>query len=187
MTNNKIIFGLAGLLASGKGTAAHYLEERYAAGTYRYSTILRDLADRLYLEQSRDNLIRMSETIRHTFGEDALARAIAKDAEKDARPLIVVEGIRRLPDMVHLQKLPNFVLVEIFAEPKIRYERLVKRGENTDDVSKTYEQFLADHERSTERSIPEVVAMATEHIDNNGSFKDLYRNLDALLKKYQPA
>ena len=75
-------------------------------------------------------------------------------------------------------------MVEIFAEPRTRYERLIKRGENADDNSKTYEQFLEDHKRSTEMSIPEVVARATEHVDNNGSLEELYSQLDALVKKY---
>lgn len=184
MTNNKIILGFAGLLASGKGTATGYLADHYHASTFRYSTILRDLLDRIYKEQSRDYLIKMSECIRATFGEDTLARAIAGDAAKAENQLVVVEGIRRPADMEHLSRLPNFVLVEIFAEPTKRYERLVRRGENSDDNNKTYEQFLADHKRSTEISIAEVIPQATEHIDNNGDIDQLHAQLDELVKKY---
>ncbi|MCX6779093.1 MAG: AAA family ATPase [Candidatus Magasanikbacteria bacterium] len=181
----KIILGFSGLLSSGKGTAAKYLEEKYGASSYRFSTMLRDVLNRLYIEHSRDNLIKLSEIIRTTFGEDALAKTIAKDAETDPNPIIVVEGIRRLADISHLQQLPNFILVEIFADPKIRYERLVQRGENTDDKTKTYEQFLADHQRSTELSILEVLKQAKEKIDNNGNTLELQKQLDALVKKYQ--
>lgn len=182
--SKKIILGFTGQLASGKGLVAKYYSEKYGAGTYRFSTILRDLADRLYVPQSRDNLIKVSESVRGTFGEDVLAKAMAKDAEADKHELIVVEGIRRLADIEYLFKLPNFVLVEIFADPKTRYERLIKRGENTDDTSKTYEQFLADHQRTTELSILDVAKQATEKIDNNGSVEKLYEQLDALVKKY---
>jgi dephospho-CoA kinase len=181
---NKTILGFVGLLSSGKGTAAKYLETKYSANTYRYSTILRDLVDRIYVEQSRDNLIKMSETIRSTFGEDTLAKAIAKDAETAINNLVVVEGIRRPADIEYLAKLPNFVLIEIFAEPKTRYERLIKRGENADDNSKTYEQFLADHQRSTELSILEVIPHAKERIDNNGNLENLYQQLDRLVGRY---
>lgn len=187
MTNNKIIFGFVGLLSSGKGTATKYLSEKYHASTFRYSTILRDLVDRIYVEQSRDNLIRISECIRKLFGEDVLAKTIAQDAQKATGDLVVVEGIRRLADIEHLTKLPNFVLVEIIADPEVRYKRLVVRGENTDDASKTYEQFLEDHKRSTEMSILEVIPHAKERIDNNGDAESLYQQLDVLIKKYQPA
>lgn len=181
----KIIIGFTGLIASGKGTATSYLEEKYRAKQYKFSTILRDMASRIYLEHTRDNLIKMSETLRHTFGEDILSQAIAGDAAKENADLVVVDGIRRMTDISHLTKLPNFVLIEIFAEPKTRYERLIKRGENTDDTSKTYEQFLEDHKRSTEVSILDVIPQAKEHIDNNGGLEDLRQQLDAIIKKYQ--
>jgi len=184
MTASKAIFGFTGLLASGKGTAAKYLEERYRASQYRFSSVLRDILRRLHLEQTRDHLVKTSECVRATFGDDILARAIAKDAEIDDNLLVVVDGVRRLADITYLKKLPNFILVEISAEPKTRYERLILRGENPDDRGKTYEQFLADHERSTEKSILEVLPLAKEKIDNNGALVEFHKKLDALVKKY---
>src|SRR3989339_23898 len=181
---NKIILGFTGLLSSGKGRVEKYLETKYQADTFRYSTILRDLLNRIYLEQSRDFLIKMSECIRTTFGENPLAKAIAGDAQAATNNLVVVEGIRRMADIEYLSQLPNFVLIEIFAEPETRYERLIKRGENSDDNTKTYEQFLEDHKRSTELSILDVVKYAIEHINNNGTMENLHAQLDALVKKY---
>ena len=181
----KLILGFTGLLASGKGAAAKYLEEKHQAGAYRFSTMLRDLLNRLYLPQSRDLLVKMSESMRAAFGEDVLAQTMANDVANDAHQIIVVEGIRRLADIAYLSKLPNFVLVEIFADPKVRYARLIKRGENKDDNSKTYEQFLADHQRSTEVSILEVIKHATERTDNNGNLESLRKQLDELVKKYK--
>lgn len=184
MPNNKIIIGFTGLMASGKGTAAKYLEKKYGASTYRFSTILRDLLDRLYLSQSRDNLIRISEIVRATFGESILAKAMANDAEKDKNNLVIVEGIRRMADIEHLRKLPNFVLVEIFADMEKRLERIQKRRENLDDATKTMEQFKSDHQRSTETTIPEVASHAQARIDNNGSIENLHQQLDTLVNKY---
>jgi len=180
----KIILGLTGLLSSGKGTAAKYLEKKYGASTYRFSTMLRDILNRLYLKQTRDNMVRLSEMIRSTFGEDTLAKTIAKDAEINKNQIIVVDGIRRPADISYLSNMPNFVLAEIFAAPKIRYGRLILRGENIDDNKKTYKEFLADHQRSTELSILEVIKDAKEKIDNNGDLKSLYARLDNLVAKY---
>lgn len=182
--NKKVILGFTGLIASGKGTAAKYLEEKHGAATYRFSTMLRDILNRIYVEQTRDNLIRLSEFIRSAYGEDVMAKTIGKDAQKDERKIIVIEGVRRLADISYLSQLPNFVLVEIFADPKTRFERLIKRGENTDDTKKTYEEFLADHQRSTELSILDVIKEAQEKIDNNGSWDSLHQQLDNLVAKY---
>lgn len=183
-SNKKIVFGFTGLPASGKGEAAKYFENQHGAKTFRFSTMLRDLLGRVYLEHSRDNMIKMSEAVRGKFGEDIMARVIAEDVSKENVELIVVEGIRRMADIEYLKRLPNFVLVEIFADMDKRLERIQKRGENPDDATKTMEQFKADHARSTEITIPEVVGQAKEHVDNNGSVQDLRANLDSLLKKY---
>ncbi|HBV58263.1 MAG TPA: hypothetical protein DEB73_03330 [Candidatus Magasanikbacteria bacterium] len=178
----KIILGFTGLLASGKGAAAKYLEAKHGAATFRFSNMLRDILNRVYVPQARDNMIRLSEFLRGAYGEDIMAKTMFKDIAKDSAKVVVIEGIRRLADIE--QNTPNFVLVEIFADPKIRYERLIKRGENPDDNSKTYEQFLADHKRSTEVSILEVIKHATEKVDNNGDLADLHKQLDELVKKY---
>lgn len=171
-------------MASGKGAAALYLQTRHSARTFRFSTILRDLLKRLDISETRENLVGMSEAIRHKFGEDILAKAMAHDAATASEACIVIEGIRREADITYLQKLPNFILVAIDADIQTRYERLVKRGENLDDRSKTWEQFVADQERSTEISVPPVMALAHEHVDNNGTQADLEQHLDALIKKY---
>jgi len=184
MKSNKKIFGFVGLIASGKGTAAKYLAKKYQASTHRFSTSLREVLRRLYLEENRDNLITLSECLRKNFGQDLLAKIITQDALKDKKRIIVVEGIRRLDDIKYLSKLPNFILVEIVADSKIRYQRLIERGENTDDNTKTYQEFLADHKKPTEITIAKVIKLAQEKINNNGSEKDTQKQLDKLVKKY---
>ncbi|MEK7131118.1 MAG: AAA family ATPase [Patescibacteria group bacterium] len=184
MPNSKLILGFVGLPASGKGTSAEYYQKKYGASTYRFSTMLFDLLQRIYVETNRDNLIKMSEAIRGTFGEDAMAKVMAKDATSDRNNLIIIDGIRRMADIEYLSKLPNFILIEIFADPRLRYERLIKRSEKPDDQTKTFEQFMADQQRSTEMTIPEVASHANEHLDNNGTANDLYKKLDNLISKY---
>ncbi|MBU0661215.1 AAA family ATPase [Patescibacteria group bacterium] len=184
ITNKKIILGFTGMIACGKGTAAAYMEEKYGASTYRFSTMLRDVMDRFHLPHTRENLVGISEYIRNTHGEDTMAKTMAKDVEQDKTQIIIVEGIRRMADIAYLTQLPNFVLVNIEATPEHRYERIIKRGENSDDNSKTYEAFLADHERPTEITIPEVMTHAKETIHNDGSLKELYAQLDTLIQTH---
>ena len=171
-------------MASGKDTAAEYLKGKYDAGIYSFSTMLADVLKRFYLDFSRDNLIKISEAMRRTFGEDIMAKTMAKDVENDGHELVVVSNARRPADVEYLSRLPHYVLVEIYADPGVRYERLAARGQKTDDSTKTFGQFMADHERSTELSILEVAKQAAEKINNNGSIEDLHRRLDALVEKY---
>ena len=104
MQTNKIIFGFVGDLASGKGTAAKYLQEKYGATTYRFSTMLRDILDRVYVPKSRENLQQLSTFLRESYGQDVMSRVIAEDVARDNNTLVIVEGIRRPSDIEYLKK-----------------------------------------------------------------------------------
>lgn len=178
----KIILGFAGLIACGKGTVNKYLVAKHQAKDFRFSSMLRDVLDRLYLPQSRENMQHLSIILRQTFGQDLLAKVMAKDIAKNEGRLVVIDGIRRLEDLKYLRKMPNFKLISLEMDAKLRYERLKIRGENPGDKTKTWEQFLHDHEVETEATIPEVMKQADVIIDNNGSLEDLYKQLDKLVK-----
>lgn len=178
----KLILGFVGEAGSGKGTAAQYLHEHYGAAVFGFSGSLRDIIRRLHLEESRDHIIKLSEILRGAFGEDVLSRVIAHDALGASSNLVAVEGIRRPQDIVTLQELPHFILVAVDASAETRFARLSARGQNTDDAM-TWEQFLAMQERSTERSIHDVMPLATERIDNNGTPQELEQQIEALLDR----
>jgi dephospho-CoA kinase len=181
---SELIIGLTGSIASGKGTVKKYIVEKYGAKDCRFSTILRDVLDRINIPTSRDNLINVSTVLRQTFGEDLLAKAIAKDAASLEAKIVIIDGIRRMTDIGHLMNLDHFILVSVDADAKIRYERLVLRNENEGDGKKTFEDFLNDHKRETEITIPEVMSFAKEKINNDGTLDDLFAQIDKLIGKY---
>jgi len=180
----KIIFGLVGTLGSGKGAVKNRLVENYKAQDCRFSTILRDVLDRLDVPVKRENLQDLSTVLRKLFGEDLLAKVIARDASHLNSDIVVIDGIRRVSDIGHLIPLENFVLISIDANPKIRYKRLVERNENVGDDKKTFEQFLKDQETEADKHIPEVMKLAKEKIDNSGSWEKLCEQIDHIVGKY---
>ena len=179
----KVIIGFAGLFASGKEVSKKYLEQNYGAKNARFSSILRDILKRLDLSINRDNLIKLSTSLRETFGQDTLARAIANDAKNFDTDIVVIDGVRRMEDIKYLKDLPGFVLVSIDAPVEVRYKWLIARNENVGDDKKTFEDFQADHKRETELEIPEVMRNAKYSIQNDGSLDDLYKKLDDLVLK----
>ncbi len=179
-----IIIGLIGPMASGKSTATEYIAKEYQAKTYRFSDIMRDLLQRLYLPCSRDNLIQISIVLRQEFGHDLFAKAMAEDIKRDEQnEYIVVEGIRREEDIAYLKLLPNFYMVGISGDIEKRYQRLTSRTENSDDQEKTFEDFIADHERETEKSIVPLMEKTQYLIHNNGTIEDLYTEIQNIIKK----
>lgn len=181
----KIIIGLVGEIASGKDVTKKYLQENYGASCHKFSAILRDVLGRLYMPITRENMQNISTILRQTFGGDLLAKIITEDVKNDIHEVIVIDGIRREEDITYLKSLPGFVLVSIKVEAKTRYERLIKRRENADDATKTYEQFLADSQKETELKIPEVMATADYELDNNGDFKNLYGQIEKMVIKLE--
>ncbi|MFA6790482.1 MAG: AAA family ATPase [Parcubacteria group bacterium] len=178
----KTILGITGEMAAGKGTATEYLMKKYGATSYRFSTALRDIAKRMYLKESRENLQKLSTVLRENFDDNILSMVIYKDVESDENDLIVIDGVRRVPDIEFLKTLPGFRLAYIDADIEKRYERIIKRGENSDDNSKTFEEFKKDHQREAELQIKDLKNRADVIVDNNGSFEDLYKQLDEIIK-----
>lgn len=179
----KIILGFTGLIACGKDVSKTYVEKKYGASSYRYSTMLRDILTRLYLPMTRENLQNLSTDLRARFGEDTMAKVIAEDAKNDEHEIVIIEGIRRMADIANLQQTPNFYLISVETTPENRYQRMVKRNENVGDENKTYDDFLKSDQMETEVQIPDVMNHAKFHVDNNGSVEDLYRQIDEIIEK----
>lgn len=178
---SKIIIGLVGQIACGKESVKKYIDRKYNAQDCRFSTPLRDVVKRLDIPENRENLQKMSTILRGGFGEDLLAKVIAVDASKLDSEIVVIDGVRRMADIKYLKELPNFFLIKVEADAKIRFERMKARNENTGDKDKTFEQFMIDENYETEKSIPEVMNFSKISINNNGTLEELYSQTDKII------
>lgn len=115
------------------------------------------------------------------FGEDVLAKTIAKDCERATKDVMIVDGVRRMADIAALRKMPNFHLVYVTAPLELRLEWAIAAAEKVGDASLTREKFLEQNAAEPEREIPFVGAHAHLRIDNVGTKDDVYRALDGYL------
>lgn len=182
---SKIIIGLTGQIASGKGETKRYLNDKYNAAEHRFSTMLRDALKRFHLEINRENMQKISTVLRQNFGEDLMAKVIAEDIREDNSPIIVIDGVRRLTDITYLREMPNFFLIAINTDQKIRYERLKIRKENPGDENKSFEDFLHEERAEAELEIPVVMETANFQIDNNKDFAYLHEQIDKFISEVQ--
>ena len=181
---SKIILGLVGEISCGKSTATQYLKSKYNAVTFKFSDSLRDVSNRMHIEQNRANLQLLSTILRQNFGEDLLSKVIAEDVRNADAKIIITEGIRRPSDIEYLKNVPGFKLIAVKADERIRYERLTERSENADDRNKTWEQFQKDGLQEAELQIKAVMDQADFVLDNNGSTEDLHAQIDTLMAKF---
>lgn len=180
---SKIIIGLVGQVACGKEAVKKYIAKKYNTQDCKFSNSLRDVVKRLGIEESRENLQKLSTILRGSFGEDLLARVIAIDASKLDSEIVIIDGVRRMADIEYLKDLPNFYLIKVEADERTRYERMKARNENAGDLDKTFEQFLLDQNNEAEKGIPEVMDFAKIAINNNTNLEGLYSETDKVINQ----
>lgn len=179
----KVIIGIAGEIACGKDTVGKYLAEKHGAHALRFSQPLRDMLDRMSLEQNRENMARLSLHLRKGFGEDIFSKVLLSEAKKSENQLVVIDGVRRPFDIVHMETEENFFFIYVEASPETRYSRLIQRRQNTDDATKTLAQFEKDALLETETQIRDLKERADFVVNNDGSLEELQKQVDDIIAK----
>jgi len=83
----------------------------------------------------------------------------------------IIESLRAVGEVEMLKGKENFTFFAIDADPKIRYERAVLRGSETDKIS--YEKFIEDEQKEmnntdpTKQNIAKCMEMADHIFTNN--------------------
>lgn len=169
-----MIIGLTGKFAAGKGTVAEYLG-RIGFAYHSLSDVIREELAARGVTESREHLTAVGNELRRAEGPAALARRIAGRLG-DGRDHIV-DSIRNPAEVEVLREVPGFFMVGVDADPRVRFERLVKRGRQGDPT--TFEQFAALEERETTSTDPtnQQLRATWELVDevlmNDGSVADL--------------
>lgn len=175
------IIGLVGEKLSGKGTVSDYLQEKYSAKHYRFSKILEDICERLYLPNTRENMIDVALSLRDKFGNEILAHVLKKDIEEEKPEYAVIDGIRYWEEYNILKNLEGFVFIYVTAPMEKRYERVKSRGEKQGEENLSFEDFKEQEQGPTEKMISELAQEARYTINNNGSLEDLYKEIENIL------
>lgn len=179
-----MIIGLTGEKLAGKGMFSEYMVEKYKAKTLRFSQILDDILDRLYLPKSRNNEIALVLALREKFGKDVLAYVIKKDIEKSTDELLVLDGVRYPEEANILKMLPKFFMVYITASLELRYERALVRKQKDDEKNISFEEFKQQEEAPTEVLIGLLGQHADYKIENAGDLPSFHKQIDAFYKEF---
>lgn len=183
----KMIIGIAGKMACGKGTVANVLVSQYQADRIRSSKPLRVVLDQFSIPQRREHLQKLSTSLRQSFGEQILIQSIVRQMNQSQSPLVVFDGIRLSIDVTTLQELPNFLFIYVDCPPQIRYERYIKRNENPGDSDMSYEEFLKEDNAEPESEIEGLKNLANYCLDSSVSYEQFHININELLQKIIPS
>src|SRR3989338_4217145 len=183
--------GVTGTFCAGKDTIARYLESKNFIHI-SLSDVIRDEARTRGLAITRDNLQLLGNSLRNQEGAAVLAKRAIDIMDQNTK-LYVITSIRNPLEVKELAKTKQFVLISVDAPATLRFERLMKRTERKESDPTTFEDFLASEQRemvssnSTSQNIRSCMTMARFHLSNEGTFEELYKQLDNLLPLIETA
>lgn len=183
-----MIIGVTGRNGSGKDTFAQILAQKGFLH-HSLSNFLREEAKRRKQENITTEYLRnLGEELRKANGAGALAKLALQNIKESQN--YVITSIRNPGEVEEFRKHDNFILVNLAASPKIRYERMKARAniENSQFL-KTFADF-EELERQDESTNPlqlqtnKVIQMADITIENEEGEEELKNKLTNLIETY---
>lgn len=185
----KIVIGLVGTIASGKGTVIDFLKEK-GFKAYSTSDVLKKEIMARGFEITRARCNAVSNELREKLGVDILAARTAEVIEQDNPDYVVIDAIRNPAEANFFKQKYGAKIIGVIADQEKRYEMFKARGTYTDEIQ-TFEQFkeLDDREMSQvgvhKQQVGAALELADAIIENDGSVSDLKEKLEVTLADLQ--
>ncbi|MFT4303362.1 MAG: AAA family ATPase [Candidatus Woesearchaeota archaeon] len=182
-----MIIGITGPAGAGKGEVVNYLLSKEFLHFSVRNFIIEEIKKQ-NLEINRDNMIVVANELRTKNGSDYIARKLLEKAKNTGKNC-VIESIRSIGEVEILKNNENFILLGVDADIKLRYERILKRGSETDKVNfkkfKEQEDIEMKSNDINKQNISKCMDSSDFKIMNNGTLKELHELIDKILLNIQ--
>lgn len=181
-----LVIWITWTLGAGKGTIVDYLVKNKWFQHFSVRAFLIQEIEKRWMPANRDSMVVVANDLRSTYWPAYIIDQLYQQAKASWKDTII-ESIRAVGEVESLKDKENFYLFAIDADPKIRYERIVLRGSETDKIS--YEEFVANEEREmtttdpTKQNISKCMQLADYVFTNNGSFEELHTQIEKVITK----
>ena len=178
-----MIFGLTGKTGSGKSVVAEYFQDK-GYEFYSLSDMIREEIRSKGLEVTRENLIATGRRLREEGGPSALADRVRQKFQENHN--YIIDSIRNPAEVKSLQQAPEFKLIYVDADQKVRFERVVSRKREGDPLD--FDKFVELENKELQSDNPaaqqlnQTIALADVTVHNNGTIEELIEQLDHILK-----
>lgn len=136
------------------------------------------------MDVTRANMQQLSGILRSAYGQSILSEVAKKAIDASSRRVVVIDGARRISDLEGIDSDPDFRLLYIDADVRVRYDRIVRRAQNRGDNEKTFEDFCREEQGEAESSIKSLKKHAHTVIDNDSGEAEFYAAIDAFVAEH---
>lgn len=180
------IVGITGTIGAGKGTIVNYLIKEYGFHHYSVREYLIKEIIRRDLPVNRDTMVQVANNLRADHNPAFIVDELYREAA-DNGINAVIESIRTAGEIESLRKKGEFILLAINADAKIRYDRIVERNSETDQIS--FATFLDNEKREMSTTDPNkqnlsaCIGQADFVLLNNEGFDELYHQVNNIMNQ----
>lgn len=172
----KMVIGLVGPIASGKGTVASYLGSKGFLYTSLSDRIREEAGKRGVSREDRRVLQDLGDALRKNFGSGALAEITAKKYKSEHK--LVIDSIRHPEEIRLLRKELKAVIIGVTAPRRKRFGLLKKRKRKGDpnkweDFVKKDKREFSKKAKDHQIQVGKCLEMADYVIANTGNEEEL--------------
>lgn len=174
------VMGISGMPGSGKSIVSDMAQEKGAI-IISMGDIIREEA-----KKRGESTKETAQNLRKEFGDyivsELTIEKIKKLSETEEDNLIMIEGIRSHHEVeMFKENFENFIILSIFANPTIRFERLLKRMR--EDDSQDYEGFQQRDYNELNFGIGNVISLSDKLIINESDIESFREKIDEFFKE----
>lgn len=179
----KILLAVVGLPGAGKTAAAEYFKNEKKLPVVEFGKIINDYIDKNKLQHIEKTHKKVREELRNKYGQEAMAKLNRQKILRSLRKseIVVIDGLRSWGEYQYLLqtfKDIKLTVLSLYADKKLRYNRIQKRG---------YRTHLVGEQRDLDELIginmAPTLGFADYFVDANSSLADLYDKLEVVYRK----
>uniref|UniRef100_A0A7J3ZIU2 Dephospho-CoA kinase n=1 Tax=Fervidicoccus fontis TaxID=683846 RepID=A0A7J3ZIU2_9CREN len=179
LSSRRLLVAIAGLPGSGKSMVARVLGD-IGLKVYVMGDVVRRELERLGLEETVENLVRVALEIRRKHGMGGVAELMLRALESEKSWPIVIDGIRSVEELKVFSRITDCIrVVAVHASPHTRYKRLRARGRPGDPGS--WKEFVQRDVLEIKLGIGNVIALADIVFINESGIENLVESVKSRL------